>query len=97
VRPLTVISIDELEELLPRIAAGVEWRDLFAARFQRDDVKMTSISQEMYNLLLAAGKTEEEVFNEHLRARFRKFFPDFVPRSERSADGTADGVQPKSE
>lgn len=83
VRPLTVISIDELEELLPHVASRLEWRDVFEGRFHRDDVNLTSVHQQLYNLLLAAGRTEEKVFNEHLRARFRQVFPDFVPRSER--------------
>ena len=39
VAPLTVMSIDELEELLPYLSAGdASWRDALDPRFQQDGV-----------------------------------------------------------
>lgn len=50
-RPLTIMSIDELEELLPYIQQqGVSWTELLQSRFKNDNVVITSVHQGLYNI-----------------------------------------------
>ncbi len=39
IRPLTVMTIDELEQLLPHVSDGdIQWEELLQARFDRKTV-----------------------------------------------------------
>jgi hypothetical protein len=58
VRPLTVMSIAELEDLLPQAGAGsATWREVLDARFIRnDDVMFVSVHQALYDLMKNRGR-----------------------------------------
>lgn len=63
VRPLTIMSIQELEEALPYIAAGTfTWGELLDSRFYREEgdeglshVRLWSLHQAIYDLLTLKG------------------------------------------
>jgi hypothetical protein len=51
IRPLTVMSVDELEELLPYVAAGdVGWQEVLRERFTGHGVSLISVHQALYNI-----------------------------------------------
>ena len=55
-RPLTVMSVQELEDVLPCTQAGLfSWPALLDQRFEGDRVKLLSVHQARYNLLAAQG------------------------------------------
>ncbi len=73
VYPLTVISIDELEELLPYIGQGlITWQEIFRERFNRDEVSMFSIHQALYDLI--GKRSLPRLRNERLLQRFEAVF-----------------------
>lgn len=52
VRPLSVISIDELEVLLPYVdQAKFSWSGLLSYRFDRDEVSLFSFLQAFYDIV----------------------------------------------
>src|SRR2546430_2430867 len=57
VAPLTVMLIDELEELLPYVSAGdVGWREVLDARFEKDGV-----SADAFHTNLASIRSKKEI------------------------------------
>lgn len=51
VRPLTVMSVQELEDTLPAISDGqMTWGELFESRFRDNRVSPFSVHQARYNL-----------------------------------------------
>jgi hypothetical protein len=51
VQPVTAMSVDELEHLLPYAQAGAfTWKELLTERFNRDRVKGLSVHQTLYDL-----------------------------------------------
>lgn len=49
---LTVISVDEFEQVLPCINAGIlTWRELLDSRFFSDHVYLFSVHQALYNIM----------------------------------------------
>jgi hypothetical protein len=78
VRPLTLISVGELEGLLPQTeAAQTTWQEVLESRFSRDDVQLISVHQAIYDILKLKGKS----------ARTNDFLHDL---SDRIFDGIAD-------
>jgi hypothetical protein len=56
IKPLTVMSVQELEDVLPCTQAGLfSWPDLLEARFDGSRVKLLSVHQARYDLLKAKG------------------------------------------
>ena len=56
VKPLTVMSVQELEDTLPAISHGqMTWRELFESRFHENRVSPFSVHQARYNLAAAKG------------------------------------------
>jgi hypothetical protein len=82
VRPLTVMSLEELEGLLPQVAAALTtWREVLDARFMRDEVNFISVHQVIHDILKRQGKEGKN--NQFLRQtsdemtdRMRAYFPE---------------------
>lgn len=82
VQPLTVMSVDELEMLLPNIQAGtITWTEVLDARFDRDNVSaLASVRQTLRDLCAAKGKEIEgnafllDEFNSVFRTISSKYF-----------------------
>ncbi|HEV2198817.1 MAG TPA: hypothetical protein VGR73_03280 [Bryobacteraceae bacterium] len=56
VKPLTLMSVEELEETLPIIATGpVTWNELFDSRFENKRVSPFSVGQARYELARSKG------------------------------------------
>lgn len=71
--PLTLMSIGELEELLPYIAQGkVSWRDLLSSRFRDSEVIITSVHQALYNI--NRDRQTPYIRNSVLLERFERVF-----------------------
>ena len=71
--PLTVISIDELEELLPYVEqAHVSWQEVLRSRFKGDDIAITSIHQALYNI--GRDKSIPLTRNQFLLRRYEEMF-----------------------
>jgi hypothetical protein len=69
IRPLTIISIDELEQILPYTARGIiTWQELFNSRFQGDEVRPFSVHQAFYDI--QRDLPIEPIRNEFLLQRF---------------------------
>jgi hypothetical protein len=69
IRPLTIISIDELEQVLPYTAEGhISWQELFNSRFQGDEVSISSVHQKFYEIQRDRGL--QPFRNEYLQRRF---------------------------
>jgi hypothetical protein len=93
VRPLTVMTIDELEQLLTHSSDGdIQWEELLQARFNRKTVQASSVGQTLYDMLVSRGvgvkqnhalKLKHDEFGIILRANFAK--------EEDIAPGTGDG------
>lgn len=83
VRPLTVMSIQELEEALAYTSAGTfTWRDLFDSRFCRDEtgrlrrVRLWSVHQSTYDIL--AAKRAPSLPNQFRRAQFERIGREII-------------------
>ena len=77
VRPLTVMSVDECEELLPYVAQNAfSWGELCEARFEREEVRAWSVHQAIYDLRHSRGISVQH--NEHLVERFDAIFQDIL-------------------
>jgi hypothetical protein len=82
VRPLTVMTIDELEQLLTHSSDGdIQWEELLQSRFSRKAVQASSVGQALYDMLVAksvavkqnqALKLKYDEFGNILRANFAK-------------------------
>lgn len=81
VRPLTVISIDELEEILPYISeAKLTWNQLLNERFIGEDVSIYSVRQALYDT--RKKNSIPSIRNEHLLQRFEEVFSRVKSRLE---------------
>jgi hypothetical protein len=61
VRPLTVMTIDELEQLLTHSSDGdIQWEALLQSRFNRKEVQASSVGQALYDMLVAKDRCEAE-------------------------------------
>jgi hypothetical protein len=73
VRPLTLMSVQELENTLPVVTSGdLTWRELFEARFNGTDLHPTSINQARYNLARQKGLTYRR--NQYRLDQFERIF-----------------------
>jgi hypothetical protein len=73
VRPLTVMSVEELEGLLPQAqAAQTTWQEVLESRFSRNEVHLISVHQAIYDILKKRGKNGRN--NEFLRETFDLVF-----------------------
>jgi hypothetical protein len=73
VRPLTVMSVDELEGLLPYVAAGaVRWQEVLCERFTDHGVSLISVHQALYNI--CRDRKVPVRRNDFLLQRFEQMF-----------------------
>jgi hypothetical protein len=73
VQPISVMSVDELEKLLPNIYAGAcTWMEILNERFDEDRVKAFSVHQTLYDL--CQKKRVEIKNNDFLLAGFDEIF-----------------------
>ena len=87
VKPITVMSVDELETLLPNIEAGkITWKEILEERFGRDRVKAFSVHQALYDLSQKKGVEIER--NGYLLERFDEIFAE-ISRRYRGKNGAA--------
>lgn len=78
VRPLTVMSVEELEFILPHFEAGVtSWPELLGSRFERDDVRPFSVYQTLWDLNREAGRTP--IHNRYVVDRWEELFKRVEP------------------
>jgi hypothetical protein len=79
VKPITVMSVDELEGLLPNMQAGsFTWQELLNERFDHDRVKAFSVHQAQYDLTKKKGVEIER--NKYLLDGFDAVFAEIVRR-----------------
>ncbi len=72
IRPLIIISIDELELILPAIAGGhIAWQELLNSRFQGDEVNAFSVHQAFYDI---QRDSPIDLRNEYLQQRFEEIW-----------------------
>ncbi|MCZ6651546.1 MAG: hypothetical protein O7D91_00750, partial [Planctomycetota bacterium] len=83
VRPLTVMSIDECEELLPYVGKNTfSWAELCEERFDRGEVGVLSVHQAIYDLRHRRGINVQR--NEYLLERFEAIFQDILQTYRRT-------------
>lgn len=86
VQPITVMSVDELEKLLPNIQAGTcTWMELLNERFDDDRVRAFSVHQTLYDL--CQKKRTEFERNSFLLAGFDEIFSTIFSRYEGKDSG----------
>jgi hypothetical protein len=86
VQPITVMSVDELEKLLPNIQAGTcTWMELLNERFDDDRVRAFSVHQTLYDL--CQNKRTEFERNSFLLAGFDEIFATIFSRYEGNDSG----------
>lgn len=84
VKPLTVMSVQELEILLPQMSMGhLNWNEILEARFDGTRVRATSMHQAMYDLM--KSKSREFESNRYLVRNFDEIFQAIEARY-RAAD-----------
>ena len=72
VKPLTVMSIDELEQLLPHVTDGdFTWEELLQSRFNEFGVYPNSVGQAIYDLRLVKGLSPKQ--NQALKRKYDEF------------------------
>jgi hypothetical protein len=72
VRPLTVMTIDELEQLLTHSSDGdIQWEELLQSRFHRNAVQASSVGQALYDMLVAKGVAVKQ--NQALKLKYDEF------------------------
>jgi hypothetical protein len=72
VRPLTVMTIDELEQLLTHSSDGdILWEELLQSRFNRKAVQASSVGQALYDMLVAKGVAVKQ--NQALKLKYDEF------------------------
>lgn len=84
VKPLTVISVDEIERVLPNMESGsITWPELLNERFDRDRVRGFSVHQALYDLTKKKGG--EIARNEFLLDGFDAISDEISKKYEGSA------------
>jgi len=79
VRPLSVMSINEFEEVLGQVSAGVlTWPSLLNTRFDHENVVPVSVHQALYTWLRSKGI--KAIRNEARRAKFEKAAAEILQR-----------------
>jgi hypothetical protein len=79
VKPLTTMSVQELEMLLPQTSAGhVGWNELLEARFDGTRVRATSVHQALYDMMKA--KSQEFERNSYLLRSFDEIYESIRAR-----------------
>lgn len=79
VLPLTVMSVDEFESVLPNIeAATFTWPELLCERFDHDRVKAFSVHQTVYDLCRRKGAEIRR--NQFLLDQFESIFTEIASR-----------------
>jgi hypothetical protein len=69
VKPITVMSTDEFEQILPHVSDNdFTWEELFESRFNEFGVYPHSVGQTIYDLLLSKGLASKQ--NQALRQKF---------------------------
>jgi hypothetical protein len=87
VRPLSVMSIGEFEEVLGLVSSGqLTWPDLLETRFDHDGVRPSSVHQALYSWLRSRGI--KEVRNETRRTKFEKASAQILSRFQPTGAGT---------
>ena len=72
VKPLTVMSVDELEQILPHVADNdFTWEELLQSRFNEFGVYPHSVGQTIYDLLLSKGLSSKQ--NQALKRKSDEF------------------------
>jgi hypothetical protein len=72
VRPLTVMTIDELEQLLTHSSDGdIQWEELLQSRFNRKAVQASSVGQALYDMLVARDVDVKQ--NQTLKLKYDEF------------------------
>ncbi len=93
IRPLTILTTSELEEILPCVAgeSSLSWDQLLQQRFHGVEVGWLSAGQALYNFYLESGKTDERRLNFVLLERYNKFIDELraqLPHSGEEDDMT---------
>lgn len=79
VKPLTVISVDEVERVLPNMESGaITWPELLNERFDRDRVRGFSVHQTLHDLSIK--KRVEIARNKFLLDGFEDIFAEIARR-----------------
>ena len=79
VKPLTLMSVQELEDVLPCTQAGhFTWKELLESRFDGSRVKLISVHQARYNLLTAQGIAHPR--NKFRQEQFSKIYQEILAR-----------------
>jgi hypothetical protein len=61
VKPLTIMAIDELEQLLSHVNDGdFTWEELLRSRFDRNSMLASSVGQTIYDMLAAKGLSSKQ-------------------------------------
>jgi hypothetical protein len=77
IRPLTAMSVNECEEILPYTTSNAfSWAELCESRFQNTDVRIWSVHQAIYNL--RHQKRVGVLRNEYLLKRFEAIYRDIL-------------------
>jgi hypothetical protein len=72
VRPLTVMTIDELEQLLTHSSDGdIQLEELLQSRFNRKAVQASSVGQALYDMLVSKGVPVKQ--NQVLKLKYDEF------------------------
>jgi hypothetical protein len=99
VRPLTVMSVGELEGLLPQTEASLTtWQEVLESRMSRDEVQLISVHQAIYDILKRKrlnGKNNEFLL-ETSDAIFETIGAYFPEHHEKKAS-TAEGAQSEAD
>jgi hypothetical protein len=99
VRPLTVMSVGELEGLLPQTEAALTtWQEVLESRMSRDEVQLISVHQGIYDILKRKGKnaTNNEFLHQTSDAIFEAIAAHFPEHQEKSATA-AESAQPEAD
>ncbi|MFQ5902477.1 MAG: hypothetical protein ACE5JO_02190 [Candidatus Binatia bacterium] len=82
-KPLTVLSVQELEILLPQTAKGhLDWREVLEARFDGTRVRATSFHQAIYDIMKAKSREFER--NTFLLQNFEEIYKSIEARYRRA-------------
>jgi hypothetical protein len=99
VRPLTVMSVEELEGLLPQTEAALTtWQEVLEERFSRDEVQLISIHQAIYDILKRKGKRAKnnEFLHDTSDGIFESITAYFPEQSRKASTETSDTEAPGS-
>jgi len=78
IRPLTVMSIEELEMILPHVTQRQpSWQYLLGSRFASDRVRRTSVFQALWDLRVQEGLPR--LRNEYILERWEALFTEMKP------------------